>query len=75
MKVRLLLTLAGLISFAVPVSIAQDAMKIVTADELVWKDDPVLPKGAQTAVLIGDTSKALKIMDRINSTTQPVRGL
>jgi quercetin dioxygenase-like cupin family protein len=64
MKVRLLLTLAGLISFAVPASIAQDAMKIVTADELVWKDDPVLPKGAQSAVLIGDPSKAEPIVLR-----------
>ena len=65
MKVRLLLTLAGLISFAVPASIAQDAMKIVTADELVWKDDPLLPKGAQTAVLIGDPSKAETIVLRV----------
>ena len=65
MKVRLLLTLAGLISFAVPASIAQDAMKIVTADELVWKDDPVLPKGAKTAVLIGDPSKAETIVLRV----------
>ena len=39
MKIRLLLTLAGLaISFAVPASMAQDAMKVVTADELVWKE-------------------------------------
>jgi hypothetical protein len=40
-----LLALAGLaISFAVP-SIAQDAMKVVTADVLVWKEHPVF-KGA-----------------------------
>lgn len=65
MKVHLLLTLAGLISCAVPVSIAQDAMKSVTADELIWKDDPVLPKGAQTAVLIGDPSKAETIVLRV----------
>jgi quercetin dioxygenase-like cupin family protein len=64
MKVRLLLTLAGLISFAVPASIAQDAMKVVTADELVWKDEPVLPKGAQSAFLIGDPSKAETIVLR-----------
>jgi quercetin dioxygenase-like cupin family protein len=64
MKVRLLLTLAGLISFAVPASIAQDAMKVVTADELVWKDEPVLPKGAQNAFLIGDPSKAETIVLR-----------
>jgi hypothetical protein len=64
MRVRLLLTLAGLISFAVPALIAQDAMKVVTADELVWKDEPVLPKGAQTAFLIGDPSKAETIVLR-----------
>ena len=46
MKVRLLLTLAGLISFAVPASIAQDAMKVVTADELVWKQDSLFKKAA-----------------------------
>ena len=65
MKVRSLLILAGLISFAVPASIGQDAMKNVTADELVWNDDPVLPKGAQTAVLIGDPSKAETIVLRV----------
>jgi quercetin dioxygenase-like cupin family protein len=64
MKVRLLLTLAGLISFAVPASIAQDAMKVVTPDELDWKDETVLPKGAQSAVLIGDPSKAETIVMR-----------
>ena len=64
MKVRLLLTLAGLISFAVPASIAQDDMKVVTPDKLDWKDEPVLPKGAQTAVLIGDPSKAETIVLR-----------
>ncbi len=36
MKVRLLLTLAGVaISFAVPSLMAQDAMKIITPDEIV----------------------------------------
>jgi quercetin dioxygenase-like cupin family protein len=64
MKVRLLLTLAGLISFAVPASIAQDAMKVVTADEIVWKDDTLF-KGAQTAVLIGDPSKAETVVMRV----------
>ncbi|MGA8657143.1 MAG: cupin domain-containing protein [Chthoniobacterales bacterium] len=65
MKVRLLLTLAGLaIGFAVPASMAQDAMKVVNPDELAWKDDPVLPKGAQTVVLIGDPSKAETIVLR-----------
>jgi quercetin dioxygenase-like cupin family protein len=66
MKVPLLLTLAGLaISFAVPASMAQDAMKVVTADELVWKDDPGLPKGAQSTILVGDPSKAETIVLRV----------
>jgi quercetin dioxygenase-like cupin family protein len=53
-------------SFAVPASMmAQDAMKNVNPDELVWKDDPNLPKGAQTAVLIGDPSKAETIVLRV----------
>jgi sulfotransferase family protein len=66
MKVRLLLSLAGVaISFAVPALMAQDAMKTVMADEVVWKDDPVLPKGGQTAVLIGDPSKAETIVLRV----------
>ncbi len=57
MKVRLLLTLAGLISFAVPASIAQDAMKVVTADELVWKQDSLF-KEARIVNLLGDPTKA-----------------
>ena len=66
MKVRLLLTLAGVaISFAVPSLMAQDTMKNVMADEAVWKDDPNLPKGAQSAVLIGDPSKAETIVLRV----------
>jgi quercetin dioxygenase-like cupin family protein len=64
MKVRLLLTLAGLaVSFAVPALMAQDAMN-VTADEVVWKDDPAIPKGGQTTVLVGDQSKAETIVMR-----------
>ncbi len=65
MKVRLLLTLAGLaINFAVPASMAQDAMQVITADEVVFKDDPAIPKGGQTAVLVGDQSKAEPIVLR-----------
>jgi hypothetical protein len=42
MKIRFLLTLAGLaMSFAVPAAMAQDTMKVVTADELVWKEHPL----------------------------------
>ncbi len=65
MRVRLVLTLVGLaISFAVPASMAQDAMKVVTADEVVFKDDPAIPKGGQNAILIGDPSKAETIVLR-----------
>jgi hypothetical protein len=62
MKVRLLLTLAGLaISFAVTASMAQDVMKVVTPDELVWREHPVL-KGAQIVILVGDPPKAETIV-------------
>ena len=65
MKVRLLLTLAGLaISFAGPVSMAQDAMKVVTADELVWKEHPLF-KGAQICNVFGDPTKAETIILRV----------
>ena len=49
---KLLITVA-LISLASS-AMAQDAMKVVTADEVVWKDDPAIPKGGQTTVLVGD---------------------
>ena len=65
MKIRLLLTLAGLaISFAVPVSMAQDAMKVVTADELVWKEHPFF-KGAQIVNVLGNPTKAETIILRV----------
>ena len=65
MKARLLLTLAGVaISFAVPALMAQDAMKNVTADEVVWKEHPFF-KGAQIAYLFGDPTKAETIVMRI----------
>ena len=65
MKIRLLLTLAGLaISFAVPASMAQDAMKVVTADELVWKEHPLF-KGAVN--VLGDPTKAETIILRVKS--------
>ena len=60
---KLLITVA-LIALAGS-SMAQDAMKVVTADELVWKDEPVLPKGGQTAILVGDPSKAETIVLRV----------
>jgi len=65
MKVRLLLTLAGVaISFAVPALIAQDAMKVVMADEIVWKDDTLF-KGVQVANLIGDPGKSEMVIMRV----------
>ena len=41
-------------------ALAQDAMKVtyVTPDALTWTDNPTMPKGAQTAVLVGDPTKA-----------------
>jgi quercetin dioxygenase-like cupin family protein len=41
-------------------ALAQDAMKVTyaTPDALTWKDNPTLPKGAQSAVLVGDPTRA-----------------
>jgi quercetin dioxygenase-like cupin family protein len=65
MKIRLVVALLGLaIGFAVPAAMAQDAMKVVTADELVWKEHPVF-KGAQTVILVGDPTKAETIVQRV----------
>jgi quercetin dioxygenase-like cupin family protein len=65
MKVRLFLTLAGVaISFAAPALIAQDAMKAVMADEVVWKDDTLF-KGVQIANLLGDPAKAETVVMRV----------
>jgi quercetin dioxygenase-like cupin family protein len=63
MKVRLLLTLAA-ISCAVPALMAQDAMKAVRADEIVWTDD-TMSKGLQSANLLGDPSKAELVVTRV----------
>jgi quercetin dioxygenase-like cupin family protein len=45
-------------------ALAQDAMKEtrVKPDELTWKDNPALPKGAQTAVLLGDPTKVGEVV-------------
>ena len=56
MKVRLLLTLAA-ISCAVPALMAQDAMKAIRADQIVWQNDTTF-KGLQYANLLGDPAKA-----------------
>jgi len=63
MKVRLLLTLAA-ISFAVPALMAQDSMKAVKANEIVWQDDTTF-KGLQFANLLGDPSKAELVVTRV----------
>src|SRR6266704_571808 len=65
MKMRLLGALLGLaIGFAVPAAMAQEAMKVVTADELVWKEHPVF-KDAQIVILVGDPTKAETIVQRV----------
>ena len=64
MKVRLLLTLAGVISFAVPALMAQVTMKAVKANEIVWQDDTTF-KGLQFANLLGDPAKAELIVTRV----------
>jgi quercetin dioxygenase-like cupin family protein len=43
---------------------AEDAMKVVTADELVWKEHPLF-KGAQIVNVFGDTTKAETIVLRV----------
>lgn len=42
---------------------AQEATKVIKADELVWKDHPFF-KGVKTAVLLGDPGKAETIIIR-----------
>jgi quercetin dioxygenase-like cupin family protein len=65
MKIRLLLTLAVIaISFAVPSLMAEDAMKVVRADEIAWQDDTLF-KGLQYANLLGDGSKAELVVTRV----------
>jgi quercetin dioxygenase-like cupin family protein len=48
-------------------ALAQDAMKAtrVKPNELTWKDNPALPKGAQLAVLVGDPTKAEPVVVRV----------
>jgi quercetin dioxygenase-like cupin family protein len=45
-------------------ALAQDAMRVttVTPGALIWKDNPNLPKGGQTAVLLGDPTKAGEVV-------------
>ena len=54
---------AGLSGWAA-VAWAQDATKVVKADEVPWKDHPVFP-GAQLAILVGDPTKAGVVVQRV----------
>ena len=64
MKIRLVAVLVFLaISFAVPASMAQDTMKVIKPDEIVWQEHPVF-KGTQVAWLMGDPTKAELIVQR-----------
>ena len=63
MKVRLLLTLAAL-SCAVPALRAEDTMKAIKADQIVWQNDTTF-KGLQYANLLGDGSKAELVVTRV----------
>ena len=58
-----LLTLAALVALA-STAMAQDAMRVVKSDALVWKEHPVF-KGAQIATLIGDPSKDEVVVQRV----------
>jgi quercetin dioxygenase-like cupin family protein len=44
---------------------AQDAMKAVKAEDIVWQDDTTLFKGVQYSNLIGDGSKAEWVLTRV----------
>lgn len=57
LKICSLVALIGLSSF-VPASMAQEAMKIVKLDEIVWQPHAFL-KGAYTYTAMGDPTKAV----------------
>jgi quercetin dioxygenase-like cupin family protein len=61
---------AVLIAFASS-ALAQDVMKVtlVKPDALTWKDNPNLPKGAQSVTLLGDPTKAGQMV--VNRTKFP----
>jgi quercetin dioxygenase-like cupin family protein len=61
-----LLILAGLIALAGS-ALAQDAMKgiVVKPDALTWKENPALPKGFQTAAILGDPTKTEVVVQRV----------
>jgi quercetin dioxygenase-like cupin family protein len=54
---------AALIGWA-GVAWAQDATKVIKADEVPWKDHPVFPK-AHIAILVGDPTKAEVVVQRV----------
>jgi quercetin dioxygenase-like cupin family protein len=54
---------AALIGWA-GVAWAQDATKVVKADEVPWKNHPVFP-GAHIAILVGDPTKAEVVVQRV----------
>jgi len=60
---KMLFVAAALIAFASS-AIAQNAMKVVKPDGMTWTEHPIL-KGAQTAILIGDPTKAETIVQRV----------
>ena len=64
---RLFVTTAILFAVAGPVSaladekierMTVDTMEVIAPDKLDWKDEPLLPKGAKSALVVGDPSKA-----------------
>jgi quercetin dioxygenase-like cupin family protein len=58
-----LLTVATVMALA-STAMAQDAMKVVKSDGLVWKEHPVF-RGAQITTLIGDPSKPEVVVQRV----------
>lgn len=60
---KTLLIAAALIALAGS-ALAQDAMKVVKADDAKWVEHPIF-KGAQTAILIGDPTKKEIIIQRV----------
>ena len=60
------LILVGLIALAGS-ALAQDAMKgiVVKPDALTWKENPALPKGFQTAAILGDPTKTEVVVQRV----------
>jgi quercetin dioxygenase-like cupin family protein len=58
MKSLLAVALIACASFAM----AQDKVARITPDTLTWKDNAAFPKGIQTAILVGDPTKAGEVI-------------